>query len=74
MIIIKVYLATFHNGESYEDFHEWKSKKIYLKREECEKEILDLGYILNNEMELELIDKEWGYSYYANIEELELID
>ncbi len=72
---MKVYLAEYHNGEAYEDFHQWHGKKVYKKRENCLQEILDNGFIKDKDDEGFIKpDEEYGETYYVNIEELELVD
>lgn len=80
---MKIYIAHYNNGEAWEDFYEWYSKKAYINKEDCLKEILEDGFIIDEEdhrsdgritYKRESND---GYFYQCDfviIEELELVE
>lgn len=78
-----VYLAHYNNGESYEDFDEWNGEAVYKTREDCIKEIEDLGYKWFEEKYLNgrdcsgyrlFCDEDDSYCGYAEVVELSLIE
>ena len=71
MTIIKVYIAHYNNGETWEDFYEWYGDNVYVDRRECEREILKAGYRKKNDY---YIRGDRYRCYNAKIEELEFVD
>ena len=72
MIIIKVYIAHYDNGESWEDYHNWYGDNVYVDRRECEREILKARF---RKKEDNRYVRGCRYSCdNARIKELELVD
>ena len=83
---MKIYIAHYDNGESYEDNNHWYSDYAHHTKEACEKEILDKGFIvdeetpsLNGEKYKTVYKREDGDKYYvdceyAEIDEIELTE
>lgn len=70
---MKVYIANYDNGESYEDFSEWYGDKVYIDRRECEREILKQRYRLTKTGRY-VRGNRYSYDYNnAKILELELV-
>ena len=71
MIRIKVYIAHYDNGESWEDHHHWYGDNVYVDRRECEREILLNRY--RKKEDYYIRGDRYG-CYSAKIEELNFVD
>lgn len=67
---MKVYIAHYDNGESWEDYSHWYGDYVYTDRRECEREILKARFRRKEDYFIR------GNEYScdnASIKELELI-
>lgn len=69
---MKYYLMHMHNGEAYEDFHEWFEPKIYETKDQCKQILLDGDFIWHEGWQAYVSYGEYE-NWYAIIVELDVV-